>query len=72
MLSALILLALFETACSSVRYECPPLASYSQSFQAKAASELEALPSGSNVGTLVTDYGKMRNACRAMAKAKSS
>ncbi|QIG74618.1 hypothetical protein EVC11_036 [Rhizobium phage RHph_I20] len=71
MLTALILLALFETACSSVRYECPPLASYSQSFQSGAAEELEALPPGSRVGTLVTDYGKMRKACRAMEAAKS-
>jgi hypothetical protein len=47
---------------------CPPLATYPPAFQERAAAELRALPPGSAVGQLVADYGKQRDACRAIAR----
>lgn len=46
--------------------ECPPLVTYSKEFQAKAAEQYEALPKGSPVKTMITDYSKTRDACRAL------
>lgn len=43
---------------------CPPLVTYPADFQKQAAQELRA--AGGKVQTLVTDYGKLRDACRAM------
>lgn len=43
---------------------CPPLVTYPVDFQKKAAQELRA--AGGNVQVLVTDYGQLRDACRAM------
>lgn len=62
-----MLLAGCQGAPSS-RTACPPLASYSPAFQQRAAGELRALPAGSAVGQLVVDYGKQRDACRAIAR----
>jgi hypothetical protein len=39
---------------------------YSQGFQAQAAAEYRQ--AGTNIRTMVTDYGKLRDACRAIAK----
>ena len=61
------LLAGCQTAPSS-RVTCPPLASYPPAFQQQAAAELRALPAGSAVGQLVTDYGRQRDACRAIER----
>jgi hypothetical protein len=44
---------------------CLPMADYSRAEQDKAADELQALPSGSQVGKMVVDYGQMRAANRA-------
>lgn len=51
-------------ACNqaSSRLTCPPLATYSAAFQQKAASEFRQ--AGGNVRVMVTDYGKLRDACR--------
>jgi hypothetical protein len=56
------------TGCSAAgsRTACPPLATYSPAFQQQAAGELRTLPPGSAVGQLVADYGKQRDACRAI------
>lgn len=43
---------------------CPPLTSYSKAFQSKAAGELAKLPDGSPTKQLVSDYGRLRDACR--------
>ena len=64
---------LLLTACDTesskpiVRSVCPPLINYSPEFQAKVAEELSKL-SDAELKTLVTDYGKMREACRALAR----
>lgn len=55
-------------AAPSSRVSCPPLATYSPAFQAQAAAELRALPQGSAVGQLVVDYGRQRDACRAISR----
>ena len=50
------------------RYRCPTLTKYSKSFQEKAADELPK--AGTNVKQLVSDYGQLRDACRAMEATK--
>jgi hypothetical protein len=44
--------------------KCPVLKNYSKEQMKKAASELKSLPSESQVAVLVTDYSKLRDACR--------
>lgn len=39
---------------------CPPVAAYSQEFQARAAEELALLPEGSAIAEMLTDYAVMR------------
>lgn len=54
------------TACATAPSSgCPPLVTYPREFQAKAMAEYERLPLGSSLKILITDYGKMRDACRA-------
>lgn len=60
-----MLLAGCATAHSS-RVTCPPLVTYPPEFQRRAAAELDALPAGSAVGQMIVDYGRHRDACRAM------
>lgn len=44
---------------------CPPLVTYSHTFQKQAARELQgAKQSAPHVAQLVIDYGKLRDACR--------
>jgi hypothetical protein len=49
-----------------MRAACPPLASYPPEFQRRAAAEMEALPPGSPLAQMIVDYGRLRDACRAM------
>ncbi len=49
---------------SCVTSGCPSLTSYSREFQTRAAAELDRLPTGSPTKQLVSDYGKLRDACR--------
>lgn len=49
---------------SCVTSGCPPLTTYSKEFQQKAAIEIDRLPTGSPTKQLVSDYGKLRDACR--------
>lgn len=51
--------------CTSTGGGCPPLVKYSKAQQAKAAAELRALPDESQIGQMIVDYGKTRDACRA-------
>jgi hypothetical protein len=60
------------TGCASVTPErvtlayskCPVLKNYTQEQMKKTASELKSLPSESQISTMITDYGKLREACR--------
>lgn len=59
------LLIVCATALSNCQTTgCPPLTMYSKEFQAKAAVEIDRLPTGSPTKQLVSDYGKLRDACR--------
>ncbi len=51
-----------------VTVQCPPLQDYTPAQQKQAAKELRALPKGSQVGGLVSDYGTLRARCRAYQK----
>lgn len=64
-LSVVILTTLLSGCASTTfRYACPPLTKYSEKFQDQTAVELPK--AGSNVKQLVSDYGQLRDACRAM------
>ena len=44
---------------------CPPVVEYGAELQASAAAEVEALPEGSAVAVLLSDYAVMRDQARA-------
>ena len=46
---------------------CPPVVGYGAELQARAAAEVEALPGGSAVADLLSDYAVMRDQTRACA-----
>jgi hypothetical protein len=48
--------------------KCPVLKQYSKEQLRQAAAELRSLPSESQVAVLVTDYSKLRDACRVANK----
>ena len=48
--------------------KCPVLKQYSKDRLVRAAGELRSLPDDSEVATLLTDYSKLRDACRAITK----
>lgn len=60
----LALTATLLTGCETTNSSCPALARYSPEFQKAAADQL--VKAGAEVRTLVTDYGRFRDACRAM------
>lgn len=43
---------------------CPPLINYSAAQQKQAANELRKMHSEAQVVKMITDYGKLRAACR--------
>lgn len=43
---------------------CPPLVEYSRDFQNAAADQLEGLPDGSPLVTMIEDYKRLRDGCR--------
>lgn len=75
-----ILFVLFLTGCSHfsmserqqvsalVIAKCPVLQNYSLAQQTKAADELATLATDSQIAAMLTDYGKMRDACRAITR----
>ncbi len=65
--SSIGLLTILLSGCQTVISSCPALVGYSSAFQTQAAKELKT--AGPTVQTLVTDYGKLRDACRAMSGA---
>ena len=44
---------------------CPPVVGYAAELQARAAAEVDALPAGSAVAGLLSDYAVMRDQVRA-------
>ena len=46
---------------------CPPVVGYGAELQARAAAEVDALPAGSAVADLLSDYAVMRDQARACA-----
>jgi hypothetical protein len=44
---------------------CPPVVGYSAELQARAAAEVDALPAGSALAGLLSDYAVMRDQARA-------
>ena len=47
-----------------VKIQCPVLVRYDKAIQAKIADELDDLPAGSPLRSLVNDYLKLRDICR--------
>lgn len=56
----------FQSGCDgeTFRYLCPQLRKYTPEFQAKVLEELKN--AGPNTKILISDYGQLRDACRAM------
>lgn len=69
-LLSLVLLTIPLTGCdeATFRYLCPQLAKYTPEFQAKVAEELKN--AGPATKVLLVDYGKLRDACRALEATK--
>jgi hypothetical protein len=44
--------------------KCPPLKNYSREQLKRAASELQSLQSESQLTVMLSDYSKLRDACR--------
>ncbi len=64
---SIAILSALLSGCATARSNgCPPLVAYPREFTARAASEYGRLPQASALKTLITDYGKMRDACRAV------
>lgn len=69
---SILFLALGLSGCASITPErvtlayskCPILKQYTEEQMKKAASELRQLPSESQIASMITDYGKLREACR--------
>jgi len=64
-LAALAIVTSLLSACTTVSSEratgvCPPVVEYNGGFQARAAEEVRALPEGSEIVEMLTDYAVMR------------
>ena len=69
-LAALMIVTSLLSACATVNSEratgvCPPVVEYDDGFQARAAEEVQALPEGSAVIEMLSDYAVMREQARA-------
>lgn len=65
---ALGIVMIFLTGCARVASDhaaCPPVVAYPAAFQHRAAAEVEALPTGSALETMLADYHVMRRQARA-------
>jgi hypothetical protein len=47
---------------------CPTLKRYTREQMANAASELKSLSNNSQIGAMITDYSKLRDACRSVER----
>ncbi len=57
------------SACATVSSEqatgvCPPVVEYDDGFQAKVAEQVRALPEGSEIVEMLSDYAVMREQAR--------
>ena len=57
------------SACATVSSErvtgvCPPVVEYDTGFQARTAEEVQALPEGSAIVEMLSDYAVMREQAR--------
>jgi len=64
-LAALVIVTSLLGACATVSSErttgvCPPVVEYDTGFQARAAEEVKALPEGSTIAEMLSDYAVMR------------
>ena len=64
-LVALMIVTSLLSACATVNSKpvigaCPPVVEYDAGFQARAAEEVQALPEGSAVVEMLSDYAVMR------------
>jgi len=68
-LAALLIVTSLLSACATVSSErvvgvCPPVVEYDAGFQVRAAEEVKALPEGSAVVEMLSDYAVMREQVR--------
>jgi hypothetical protein len=68
-LAALVIVTSLLSACGAVSSEravgvCPPVVEYEVGFQARAATEVRALPDGSAIVEMLSDYVVMREQAR--------
>ena len=66
-LAGLVIATSLLAGCATARSNgaaCLPVASYSREFLARAADELERLPSGSAIEQMLADYQVMREQAR--------
>lgn len=69
-------LSIFLSACASITPErvefaysrCPVLKRYTQQELIAAANELKTLPTESQIVEMMSDYSKLRDACRLAEK----
>lgn len=63
---SIVILPILLVSCTTDHFKliCPPLVTYSPAFMSAAGNELPQ--AGVHVQTLVTDYSKTRDACRAI------
>lgn len=66
----IFLCALFVTGCTAPPpiTACPPVVEYSREQQARAADELEALPSDAALREMMADYKRTRDQLRVCAR----
>jgi hypothetical protein len=66
---ALLIAMLWLTGCAMVdsdtRAPCPPVVEYTAADQARAADEVEALPDGTVIVRMLSDYAVLRDQARA-------
>ena len=66
---ALLIVMLWLTGCamggSDTRSPCPPVVEYSAADQVRAAEEVGALPEGTVVVAMLSDYAVLRDQARA-------
>ncbi len=67
-LLSIVILTGSQSGCdeATFRYICPALKKYPPEFQAAVADELRT--AGPNTKRLISDYGQLRDACRALEK----
>ena len=68
-LAALVIVTSLLSACATVNSEritgvCPLVVAYDDGFEARAAEEVQALPEGSALDEMLSDYAVMREQAR--------